>query len=331
MSKKVLLNYLELAYNPICNYAFSLIKNDELFHKLTERSTLYIIAQRQELTFESLNLKPIEGNQVMCYLEIRQKGNPSILKCEFPIYQPNIADDIKREIRFHFEYSYPKPNPLPQALPQGNIINLILSYHDGTFISWLSPENFIQNYLNGTIEAKVTGSVEDFLYYKVHYVGKATEQKVWQRLTGHSTLQEILSVEYPIHYGTLPTHEIAILFLKFREAFSVHSISAKDGITQDIIDSLKGENIPTPKTISLDAEKALIKAMQPKYNKEFYNNYPKSRDGLHKHNFDGYSFRIHSYVTLLYENGKIKGLPDLAGADAIVIEKNQPLRVINNS
>jgi hypothetical protein len=329
MARKVMFNYLELAYSPISNYVFSIIKNDERFQQLTEKSTLYIITQRKELLIDLQSIKYVDRYQVIISFDIRQKDNPHVLKCDLAIYQPNIASDISREIQFHSEYAFPKPNPLPESLPRQNIINLLLYYHDGTFVSWLSPENFIQNYLNGNIEASVTGPIENFLKYKVHYVGKSTEQNVWKRLTGHSTLQEILSLQHPLHYGTLPTHEIALLFLKFSDALKVHSIGPDDEITQDMIDTISGRNLPPEKTISLDAEKALINAMQPKYNKEFYKRYPKSKDGLHDYLLDAYSFSIRSNIILEYENGFIKGSASIMGGDSIVVEKGQPLKVLN--
>lgn len=204
---------------------------------------------------------------------------------------------------------------------------MLFTYRDGTFVAWFSPENFIQNTLNGAIEAEIEGPVDDFLRYKVHYVGKATEQNVWKRLTGHATLQEILSLEFPLHYGTLSTHEIAILFFKFHDAIQINTVGVEDEISDDVMNTVLAKKIPSKKTISLDAEKALINAMQPKYNKEFYRNYPKSKDGLHQFNLDGYSFRIHSHVILKYENGSIIGFPHVISSDAIVIEKDQPLRV----
>jgi hypothetical protein len=331
MSNKVIINYLELAYSPVCNYDFALIKQDEYFQSLTSNSTLYIIAQRKELTIESLYPKFIEPNQILLFFEIKQKGNSSNLKCELPIYQPNLASDINREVRFHFEYALPKPNPMPKKFPQFNIRNLVFSYHDGTFIGWISPENFIQNYINNTIEANITGPINEFIKYKVHYVGKATEQKIWKRLTGHSTLQDILSLEYPLHFGTLPTHEIAILFFKFKESIGFHQIGPNDKITTDVIDTLLGNNQPSPKVISLDAEKAFINAMQPKYNKEFYKSYPVSKDGLHKYNYDSYSFKIHSPIVLQYDGGTINGAPNLFTGDSILIVKEEPLKVIKNN
>jgi len=327
MATKVMFNYLELAYSPISNYVFSLIKDDPRFRTLTEKSTLYIIGQRAELTFENLRFEDRDNRQFVCLFDIKQKGNQSVLACELPIYQQNLASESSKVIKFQFEYASPKPNPIPNIFPQYNIVNLLLTDQDSTFIGWLSPENFIQNCLNGAIRGKINGPVEEFIKYRVHYVGKATEQNVWKRLTGHSTLQEILSLQYPLHFGTLPTHEIAILFLKFREAFKIDTISAGEKITNDLVDSLLSKNLPNGKIISLDAEKAFINAMQPKYNKEFYRNYPKSKDGLYAYHLDSYSFRIHSYLTLEYENGTIEGCPSLVEGDAVVIEKNQPVKV----
>lgn len=329
MSRKVMLNSLELAYSPVCNYDFALIKSDEHFQSFVKKSMIYIITQRNELTFESFHPILVEHNQVMIHFEIKQKKNVSVLKCAIPVYQTHLAHDIEREIKFHFEYALPKPDPLPNSFPQDNIRNLLIYYHDETFIAWLSPENFIQNYLNGAIDAKVEGPIDDFIKYKVHYVGKATEQSVWKRLTGHSTLQQVLSVEYPFHYGTLPTHEIAIIFLKLHDAVGIRTISQKDQINEALIDDVLGRNFPSEKIISVDAEKALINAMQPKYNKEFYKNYPKSKDGLSNHNLDVYSFQIFSNIILQYENGVIKGRPDY-NADSIIIKKNQPLKILNN-
>jgi hypothetical protein len=328
MARKIMINSLELAFCPVSNNDFAFIKDDEGFQNHAHQSTVYMIAQRKELTIENLDLYFIAPYQTILRFEVRQKGNPSVLKCQMPIYQENIASDPEKEIKFRFEYAYPKPDPMPQGFPQGNIRNLLLFYQDEAFICWISAENFIQNYLNGAIEAVIEGPVDDFLNYKVHYVGKATEQEVWRRLTGHSTLQDILSIEYPLHYGSLPTHEIALLFFKVKDGIGLHSISTHDEITQDVINSVLGNNQPSQRTISVDAEKALINAMQPKYNKTFYKNYPRSTDGLFSYDLDGYYYQIRSHIILQYNDGIITGRPGL-DADSIVIIKDHSLKVYN--
>ena len=120
------------------------------------------------------------------------------------------------------------------------------------------------------------------------------------------------------------------MFFKFRESFRVHTIAPGDVIATDVMDMVMGVNIPTPKIISLDAEKALIQSMQPKYNKEYYKNYPVSKDGLYRYNLDRYSFQIHSPIILEYSNGEIVGMPEYFKPDSIVVSKGQPLTIIKN-
>jgi hypothetical protein len=180
------------------------------------------------------------------------------------------------------------------------------------------------------LEAEVKGNIKDFTKYTVHYVGKATKQNVLQRLTGHSTLQEILSVEYPLHYGDLPTHEIAILFFKFFDTLAINTFDIHSD-TKIMAETLLGHNMPSEDTIFLDAEKAFIKTMQPKHNKEFYNNYPHSKNGLYSQNLDAYSFSIMDDITLVYKEGEIEGSTAYMQSDFILIKENKDVEVIKVS
>jgi hypothetical protein len=94
-----------------------------------------------------------------------------------------------------------------------------------------------------------------------------------------------------------------------------------------MIDSLLGTNMPEQKTIFLDAEKALIKAMQPKYNKESYENYPKSKDGLYKHNYDSYSYSFIDPIILKYGVNEIEGGLNYMGGDTIFVKDNKIIEV----
>lgn len=327
MATQIMHNYLELAMPPVCNYDFHLLKNETEFQAMVANSTLYIIGQRSEFFINLLEFEGLAEDDLNVIFEIRQKGNNSVLKCKMPIYQNNFAKEIGVDIKFYMDYILGNPKPMSNTLPQSNIRQIIFTYADGRCFGWLSAERFLQHYLNGIWQAQVEGSVNDFLIYRVHYVGKATEQEVWKRLTGHSTLQQILSLEYPFHYESLPTHEMAILFLKHRDSINLHTIDNEDAITDKMIDSLLSRNLPDPKTITLDAEKALISAMQPKYNKEFYRNYPRSKNGLYPYNLDAFTFRILSPLILQYGDNEIVCMPDTQHADSIVIEKNKPLKI----
>jgi hypothetical protein len=172
----------------------------------------------------------------------------------------------------------------------------------------------------------VKGDLRDFTNYYVHYVGKATEQDIWKRLTGHEKLQDILSLESPMTYGSLPTHEIVILPFRFLNNLQIHTIGDNSD-ANEIVDSFMGRNFPKRRTIFLDAEKALIKAMHPKYNIELFKNYPESKDGLNHRKYNSLSYTIMDPITLSYEKGEIEGGLHHLGGDVINVLDNKTFRL----
>ncbi|MFC5270305.1 hypothetical protein [Adhaeribacter terreus] len=322
------MNQLQLAFSPICNFDFSIIKSDPILQNILKESRIYIIAQRPVLSFENIVPNIDEGE---IQFEIRQIGNPSFLKCKLPIFQNDITLD-KSEYIF-LSLSSNDINNKVASIPINNIHRISLIQKDD-YIFWISPEMFIHYYLNESLEAEVIGNIDEFVKYKVKYVGKATDQDIWKRLTGHATLQEILSIEYPLNYGSLPTHEIAILFLKFYDNISISSFGddfENEQENREMVDTYLGRNMPSQKTIFLDAEKALIKAMQPKYNKEVYKSYPVSKDGLHKFKYNYYQFSIKSNIILQYEQGEIVGMNELYGGDSIQVEEGKSMKIVKYS
>ncbi len=324
---KTLINQIELACSPMSNYDFKYLKKDKFVQDLLKDSNIYVITQRAELSFENLTI-----NQVGGYMEfeIHQKGNTQVLKCKLPYFQPNIATDPNKEIALylgsHIQNKKFKSQPF-------NDVHGIKFYYSSVkpenFITYLSPEIFIINWENGHFQADVEGDFRDFLRYKVHYIGKATDQEIWKRLTGHETLQDILTVEYPFNYGSLPTHEIALLLLKFRDNLSISSFDENSSV-EDMVNSLLGYNMPEQRTIYLDAEKALVKAMLPKHNKIKFKNYPKSKDGLEKHNFTLFTYTLMNPITLISDQGEIEGGIDYMGGDTIIVRDNKEMEIIKH-
>ena len=317
---KSIINQIELAYCPMSNYTFSVLKNDIAIQRALEESHLYIIAQQPVLSFE--NIVP-DKNEKLIRFEIHKKDSYSVLKCELPFFQENLATNSEYEVILYVgsnDPNYVKSNP-----PLNNIHGIKfyeMNLSNENFLVWFSPEKFIHNWLKGYFIAKVDGNYQDFLDYKVHYVGKATEQDIWKRLTGHSTLQDILSVEYPFTYGELPTHEITLLLFRFYDNLEIKTYGTDSSI-DDMVNSLLGKNRPDKKEIFLDAEKALVNAMQPKYNKIKFKNYPNYKKGLNELNYDTYSYTFMDPITLKFNNGKIKGGLNNLGGDLILVKNNK--------
>ncbi|MBU2020644.1 MAG: hypothetical protein KJ941_13445, partial [Bacteroidetes bacterium] len=79
--------------------------------------------------------------------------------------------------------------------------------------------------------------------------------------------------------------------------------------------------------VFLDAEKALIKAMQPEYNKEMFNNYPKSKDGLYKDNYDSIAYTVMDPIKLIYSKDEIRGGLSPWGGDSIGVFDNKDFKL----
>ncbi|MGV8830321.1 MAG: hypothetical protein ACWA6U_18640, partial [Breznakibacter sp.] len=94
MNDKRIINQLELAYSPLSNYEFTIIKNDPMIERALDEASLYVIAQRPVLSFENLN---VNENDYSLEFEIHQRGNSKKLTCKLPLIQKKLGskdDDV---------------------------------------------------------------------------------------------------------------------------------------------------------------------------------------------------------------------------------------------
>ncbi len=316
MLNRSLINILELAYAPITAYEFSIVKNDKDIEKALENASIYIIAQRPVITFEKVI---INNHNYSLNFEIHQKNNPNVLSVELPLIQKILNCSKNETIGIAFNFFEKKGF---NKFPINNVHGFsLIKAKNKELLIWFSPEKLLQNWWKNNIDCSINGNYKSFLHYKVLYVGKATKQGILKRLTGHSTFQDILSLEKPVTELQIPANEIVILPFKFKENLHIEVFN-KNGNIQDMISSIKGERIPQQEKIFLDAEKALINAMKPTYNKELFSNYPISKDGLYKDEFKYISYTFFDPITLKYEFGKINN------NDEIVILNNNKLRLV---
>ncbi|WP_040005660.1 hypothetical protein [Fibrisoma limi] len=327
MNRKSLLNQLELAYAPLTAYEFAIVKDDKLIERALEKASLYLIGQRPVSTFE--NVIP-DTTVYQLNFEIHQRGNPNILKCKLPFDQEifGLMQDNVVDVAFNY-----LDRPIKQEkCPFQNIHGFSLVRHTENgkeFIIWFSPEKLLQNWWKGFIDCEIQGDWKSYIKYKVHYVGKATKQSILKRLTGHSTFQDILSLEAPVTEKQLPANEIVILPFEFQDNLQIQSFG-EEADTKDMVASLLGDNYPDQEKIFIDAEKALIKAIRPSYNKELFNSYPISRDGLYNDNYDAISYTFIDPIVLVYEEGEIRGGLTHTGGDTILIINNKEFKLVKH-
>ena len=328
MNQKSIINQLELAYSPLTAYEFAMLKDDPLIEGALERASLYAITQRPVITFE--NVVP-DKSEYNLNFEIHQKGNPEILKGRLPLIQSVVGSSDPDTIGIAFNLL--NKEQTHSELPFTNIhgFSLFQQFEDSRkFLIWFSPEKLLQNWWRGDIECEVLGNFRTFLNYKIHYVGKATKQGILKRLKGHSTFQDILSLEAPVTDKDLPANEIAVLFFEFQNNLQFQTFGDNADI-HEMVSALKGDNYPDQERIFLDAEKAIIKAIKPGYNKEMFHQYPKSKDGLYQANYDAISYTFMDPITLHYDQGQIIGGLSPFGGDAIRVSNNKDLHLIKHS
>lgn len=321
MAEQLLINVLNLAYTPLSNYDFVMVKDDPIIKHFINSGKLYLIVQRPILTFENFYVNNNDIENPILKFEVHQKGVSEILECEFPLFQNEFNVPFGSRCDIAINYTYPKSEVMFQhTMPFTSMANFVVKTGEDYY--WISPEKLIYHYLRDALNIRIKGDITQFLKYKVHYIGKATDQDIIKRLTGHSHLQDILSVERPFHYETLPTEEIAILFLSFKDNTFVNTFSPDDDEIDIAVRMLMGEKPIEDNVIYLDAEKALIKALKPKHNRLLYNNYPESKDGLHPDHLQFDTFNFSDPITLIYDNGEIVG-----GKDSLIVEKGKTLQI----
>lgn len=325
MNSKRLHSFLTLGYAPISNYEFYQLKQENIVQKILTDSTLYVICQREELTFENITY-----DNITCSLnfEIHKKGSSLKLTCSLCIYQENIEPTEGKIVATEFGRN--KKGEIPNEQPINDIkgIRFYRETVDGEFLLWITPDKFLHHYWNGILEATVVGDYREFTKFKVHYVGESTDQEIWKRLTGHEKLQDILTIEEAFHFESLSTHEIVLLLFQIDKTESV-TIFDGTGDVDAFVDNLLNPTFPSKTTITLDVEKALIKLLKPskKYNKIQYKQYPKSKDGLYSEGFDWVSYKIYDNITLQYSDVEIKGDVNVMESTTIIVEENKTLRI----
>ena len=327
MGQKCLINQLELAYAPLTAYEFAHIKDDKLLDKALEKASLYLICQRPVMTFENVIL---DTTIFQLNFEIHQKGNPNILKCRLPFDQEVFG--LIKDNSIYIAFNYLDKSLKQDSAPFHNIHGFSLLRNmgiDKKFMFWFSPEKLLQNWWKGLIDCNIEGEWNSFTRYIVHYVGKATRQSILQRLTGHSTFQDILSLETPVTEKQLPANEIVILPFEFQDNIQIQSFGA-EADPKDMTSSIIGEGYPNQDKVFLDAEKALIKAMQPSYNKQLFNKYPVSKDGLYNDNYNAILYTFIDPIVLKYKEGEIRGGISCWGGDPILISENKDLELVRH-
>lgn len=303
---KVITITVESAYPIISCFEFEFLKKEKVVQDIISSASLYMIIQRPLVTFDNvcINDDIITANLSDKNISIPVTIRPFKLKSE--------ENHEKLQISTQF-FSAEQDTPPFQNVPAFKIYK-----ENGEFLHLITPQKAIFEYLNGSELFEFGDNPLKLQRYKVHYIGQAFSQPVWDRLTGHEKLQSALTKEDTISTVTNKnSHEICLLLLKISK-FEEHVCCA--GNTLDLSleytpkttaiedeDAFVEYNEPWvslgEKPLTAEAEAYLVNFLKPEYNEKLFENYPNIEKGMMNAGYSHAEIEIEAPVILFTKHG----------------------------
>ena len=304
---------LYLTHSPISIKDFNRIKkasvlNPELWceKESLDNASLYIIGKREVPVF----VPRMEISNEHCLILDVEMGKASfrifIPALTNPKYSLNGFAGIKTE---------------PEGLEKAQKVWLF-AFDKGEAVSNIgfTFDELIYYCSNNLFHITMQGDFTSAITYEVLYVGKSVEEKLTQRFKAHHALQDMLIEEKVISPNFDKSEELILM------PFTIDSYMCTmlTGFSpeNDWRKALSGDFDVTSNQISLDAEKALVHGMNPKYNRIRFKDYPLSKDGLYKSDASVFCYSIAENMILKYDAGNIIGCPETAFASSIVGDRD---------
>lgn len=278
--EKAALNLLELTFAPVSAYGLYSMKDDKWFLDIIGKSKIYFIGQRPMLFFD----KP-EYNGKKNELSFSIKMNDELQ--ERIVLDLDQFKELKEidTIEIHFHESQ-------------------ISFHDQIskkLLYWFTPDRLIYSYSNELIELKNFVIKDEYITFKVLYIGISKRRRSYDRLIeGHHKLQNILASYYPLEDGSRLNEEISIFFFNVGQT----KVTVSDFTEIEEVIETSNKLYKNDKIIA-DAEKAFVKTLKPPENDEKYDKYPESTDGLFSDDVDRVSYLINEQIIFKTEFNKI--------------------------
>ena len=292
---KVAQIYASTQYPIVSAYEFEFLKGEEIIRQRLNNCTIYIIAQRPLTYFDNVCL-----DNGLIEFDITD-GTQDPLHCRVSLIENNIcaADEV---VDIDVQFFSKEPG---KERPFRDVGALKVYKLDGTFVLWWSPQKFLYEVIVKNLSAEIMGDPMRFLDFKVHYIGKAFSQKVWDRLAGHDKMQRILTMEGPLGSPvSRAPFEISLIMLDIvglDDAVEIPyaGMTARPGVNPilhkvDLDDDEAFERfLHQPlvqlrdEALTLETEAFLIRQFRPAYNEVLYENYPNIKNGMRS---KGYSY-----------------------------------------
>lgn len=305
---------LHLTHSPISIKDFNRIKkapvlDPELWREKEslDNASLYIIGKREvpvfvprrEISDETRLILDVEVGKASFRIFVPALTNPK--------YSLNGFAGIKTE---------------PEGLEKAQKVWLFAFNDKGEAVSNIgfTFDELIYYSSNGLFHITMQGDFTSAITYEVLYVGESVGEKLTQRFRAHHALQDMLIEEKVISPSFDKSEEL--ILMPFTIDSYMHTMLTGFSSENDWMKAFIGNFDVTPNQISLDAEKALVHGMNPKYNRIRFKSYPFSKDGLYKSDASVFCYSIAENMILKYDAGNIIGCPETAFASSIVGDKD---------
>lgn len=308
-----------LTHFPISIKDFNRIKKASVFDyelwyekKSLDNASLYIIGKREvpvfvprrEISNEQRLILDVEVGKASFRIFIHALRNPK--------YSLNGFAGIKTE---------------PEGLEKAQKVWLFAFNDKGEAVSKIgfTFDELIYYCSNDYFHIIMQGDFTSAITYEVLYVGQSVEEKLTQRFKAHHALQDMLIEEKVISPSFDKSEEL--ILMPFTIDSYMCSMLTGFSSEDDWMKAFIGDFDVTSNQITLDAEKALVHGMNPKYNHIQFKNYPFSKDGLYKSDASVFCYSIAENMILKYDAGNIIGCPETAFASSIVGDKDKYTKV----
>ena len=306
---KIISTKLKLAYSPLSARELAWAKDDEDIQRALSKAHLYMIAKKPQIYFSNVKT----GNSIISLDVVNTNGRASAsISTNQSLF--TIEDDKDLFVRVGSNEKVIAMNgdtcetahglqfyKIDHAKCNGRSIDSLRQYMTPeNFVLWLSPEKLLYHYRNHQLRIPNFDKSKDFFWnYEVMYIGKATEQSVFQRLDGHKTLLHILEEEIE-EYKQI-RDDVVLLFFEVSESDQGLLVERTTPAT-DVVDAIEGSNYPSIKTLLLEAEKIFVNKFVPKHNDVIFKQYPKSEDGLYSYDYDIIDYTIKDGINLSFKD-----------------------------
>lgn len=172
-------------------------------------------------------------------------------------------------------------------------------------------------------------NIAPLITYDVLYVGECIKEPLTKRFIAHHALQKML-IEEDVIFKKFDKADELILIPIIIDSYTMFPLTADNMNKDSLVKVREGFNFGYDE-ITLDAEKALVHNMNPKYNKIKFSKYPYSVDGLYETDASVFSYALADYIILKYDNGVVIGCPDDNYASKILGDDEGNTKIYNSN